>query len=74
MNAEQVIFHKRRLCGVPDVPNNTPKDIVEKNPAHCCCCSSEMLIEECLSLGMQQLGMYILICPTCSQVGSLQHS
>jgi len=74
MSAEQVIVHKRDLCGVPDVPNDTPRDIVEKNPAHCRCCGSEMIIKECSSTGMQQLDMYLLVCQTCSQVGSLQHS
>ncbi|MEK7578235.1 MAG: hypothetical protein AAB789_01205 [Patescibacteria group bacterium] len=65
MSAEQAIDHTRGLCGAPDVPNNTPRSVVEKNPAHCRCCGSEMYIEECKSLGMQQLDMYVLICPNC---------
>ena len=28
--AEQVIVHKRELCGMPNVPNNTPRSDVEK--------------------------------------------
>ena len=30
MNAEQTIDHTRGLCGTPDVPNDTPRSIVEK--------------------------------------------
>ena len=74
MNAEQEFVHKRKLCGKPDIPNNTPRDVVEKNPAHCLCCGSEMVIRECSSAGMQQLDMYLLVCQTCSDVGALQHS
>ena len=74
MSAEQTIVHKRELCGKPDVPNDTMREVVEKNPAHCRCCGSEMIIKECSSTGMQQLDMYLLVCLTCSQIGSLQHS
>lgn len=70
MSAEQIIVHKRKLCGAPDIPNNTPRESVEKNPAHCHCCGSEMYIKECTSLGMQQLGMYWLLCPTCPSPSS----
>jgi len=65
MRAEQAIDHTRGLCGTPDVPNNTSREAVEKNPAHCRCCGSEMVIRECSSMGMQQLSMYWLLCPTC---------
>ncbi len=57
--------HERGLCGKPDIPNNMPREEIEKNPAHCLCCGSEMAIKDCSSMGMQQLGMYILVCPTC---------
>ena len=60
------IDHTRGLCGKPDVLDNTSREAVEKDPAHCRCCGSEMKIEECSSLGMQQLGMLWLICTTCS--------
>lgn len=59
------IDHGKGLCGVPDVPDNTPRVVVETNPAHCRCCGAEMSIKECTSIGMQQLGMYWLFCPTC---------
>lgn len=53
------------LCGQPDKPNNTPRASLGTTPAHCRCCGSEMETSDCSSLGMQQLGMYILVCPTC---------
>ncbi len=57
--------HDRGLCDEPDVPNNTPRAVVESSPAHCRCCGSAMEIHEMNSLGMQQAGMYRLICPVC---------
>lgn len=60
------IDHTRGLCGIPDVPQNTPREEVEANPAHCKCCGSEMQIKEPQSVGMQQLDIYMLICPFCS--------
>ena len=65
METNTEINHTRGLCGKPDVPDNTPRHVVEANPAHCICCGSEMHIEECASLGMQQGGMYWLFCPKC---------
>ncbi len=59
------IDHSRGLCGKPDVPNDTPREVVEENPAHCLCCGSEMQVEETSSAGMQQGGMYWLVCPIC---------
>jgi transcription elongation factor Elf1 len=59
------IDHTRGLCGKPDVPENTPKKDVEKNPAHCLCCGSKMNIVNPESISMQQLGVYALVCPTC---------
>lgn len=57
--------HTRDLCGKPDVPDGTPRHVVEVKPAHCLCCGSKMSIHECISISMQQLGMYVLSCPTC---------
>jgi len=65
MCKEDKIDHTRGLCGKPNVPDSTPRDVVEKTPAHCLCCDSEMYIEELNSMGMQQLGMYRLCCPKC---------
>lgn len=59
------IDHTRGLCGKPDVPSSTPRHIVEVTPAHCLCCKSEMCVEDCTSEGMNQLGMYSLVCPMC---------
>ena len=59
------IDHTRGLCGQPDVPNDTPRRQLKSKPAHCRCCGSEMQVEDCTSAGMDQLGMYWLICPTC---------
>jgi len=59
------VDHGRGLCGMPNVPENTPRSVVENNPAYCFCCGSKMRIEECTSEGMQQLGMYWLFCSTC---------
>lgn len=65
MTNEQTVNHNRNLCGRPDVPNDTPREVVEQNPAHCLCCGSEMQIVELSGLGMQQAGMYRLVCPDC---------
>lgn len=67
MTSSSIIDHTRGLCGKPDVPNNTPREIVEENPAHCLCCGNEMEIEEMHSTGMQQAGMYILTCTFCTE-------
>ena len=65
MEQVSIIDHTRGLCGKPDVSNNTPRHVVEANPAHCLCCESEMRVEDCTSEGMSQLGIYWLFCPTC---------
>lgn len=65
MKPVTVCDHTRGLCGKPNVPNNTSREEVEKNPAHCLCCESEMRVEDTTSSGMGQLGMYWLICPIC---------
>lgn len=66
MVTQSEIDHGRGLCGKPDIPeDDTPRKVVEAQPAHCLCCGSEMSIRECSSLGMQELGMYWLFCPTC---------
>lgn len=59
------VDHTRGLCGKPDVNKNTPIEKLDGNPAHCKCCGSEMEIRDMNSLGMQQLGMYLLVCKTC---------
>lgn len=59
------IDHTRGLCGEPDVPLDTPREGVEKNPAHCLCCGSVMEICEPESMMLRRLGSYALICPTC---------
>ena len=59
------VDHSRGLCGKPDVPNDTAIEVVKANPAHCLCCGSEMYIQEPSSIGMQQLGIYAVYCPTC---------
>ena len=65
MISDTKIDHSRGLCGKPDVPKNTSREFIESTPAHCQCCGSIMKIEECTSLGMQQAGMFWLICPVC---------
>lgn len=66
MSSAMVCDHTRGLCGKPNVPiDNTPREEVEQNAAHCLCCGSEMRVEDCTSSGMNQAGMYWLICPTC---------
>jgi hypothetical protein len=64
------IDHTRGLCGKPDVPEDLPRDELDRNPAYCLCCGSEMQIEETSSLGMQELGMYWLVCPICPPTAS----
>jgi len=59
------IDHGRRLCGKPDVPNDTPIEEVEKHPAHCRCCGSVMTIVKPNSMSLQQLGSYALVCDNC---------
>ena len=60
------IDHSRGLCGKPDIPTeNIPREVVEKQPAHCRCCGQTMMIGELGSIGMQQLGMYYLYCTMC---------
>ena len=65
MSAE--IDHARGLCGEPDIPNNTPREDIESGRVipKCQCCGATMQIRDCTSIGMQQLGMYALICPEC---------
>ena len=66
MDQTTAIDHSRGLCGKPDVSiNGTPREAMEVSPAHCLCCGSKMLVEDCTSEGMNQLGMYWLICPIC---------
>lgn len=62
---KRCVDHSLGLCSNPDVPNDTPREDLEQNPAHCICCGSDMQIVEMDSLGMQQAGMYRLICTTC---------
>lgn len=58
------IDHSRGLCG--NVANtNITRGECEQNPPHCLCCDSPMMIEECSSMGMQQLGMFRVVCPNC---------
>lgn len=61
----EIVGHNRGLCGKPDIPLDTRKEDVEKNPAHCLCCGSEMEIHDPVSVTMQQLGVYALVCPKC---------
>lgn len=56
--------HSRGLCQQPDVPNDTPR-FMARNLARCRCCGSRMRDEDCDSAGMNQLGMYWLVCPLC---------
>ena len=65
MNLVFGLDHTRGLCGLPDVSTDTPRATVEARPAHCQCCGSAMEVKECSSLGLQQLGMYWLVCPAC---------
>ncbi len=65
MPQEVVCDHTRGLCGKPDVPDNTSRAEVERRPAHCLCCGSEMQVKNTTSSGMNQLGMFWLICPSC---------
>jgi len=64
MTIDQV-DHTRGLCGCPDIPEDTPREVVKTKPAHCRCCGSEMYIQDPESFGMQELGIYALLCPTC---------
>jgi hypothetical protein len=59
------IVHNKDLCGKPDIPNDTPRAAVVANPAHCLCCEAVMVMKECTSLVMEELGMYVLECPNC---------
>lgn len=60
------VDHSRGLCGIPDLPiENTPRIVAETRGAKCQCCGSAMFIQECTSIGMQQLDMYWLMCPIC---------
>jgi hypothetical protein len=65
--------HTRGLCGKPDVPNDTPREVAELNPAHCLCCGSDMLVKDTTSLAMNELGMYWLICPVCPSLEKKLH-
>jgi len=58
------IDHTRGLCGKPDIPDGTPLEEARKNPPHCLCCGSTMkVIADGGSL--EQLGVYVVLCPTC---------
>ncbi|MEK7203630.1 MAG: hypothetical protein AAB627_00945 [Patescibacteria group bacterium] len=63
------VDHTRGLCGKPNVSDNTPREvvekIVEKKAARCLCCGTAMYIQDPVSIGMQQLGVYLLVCPSC---------
>ena len=61
------INHSRSLCGKPDIPSGQilPQEEAEIRPPKCKCCGSRMVVKECSSIGMQQLGMYWLICEVC---------
>lgn len=59
-------------CGVPDIPNfNIEKDILSRfqadtNPPPCKCCATKMRTVDCSSDSMDALGMYYLVCDTCT--------
>lgn len=59
------IDHSRGLCGKPDVSGMALQKEVEKNPAHCLCCGTQMKIVPPVSTSLEQLGTYALICPFC---------
>lgn len=67
---DRIIDHTRSLCGKPDVPNNTSREELLLHPAHCLCCGTEMQVEEVSSVGMQQLGMFWVVCPVCPSENS----
>ena len=56
--------HSRGLCGKAPT-TSLPRAEAEANPPRCQCCNATLVIEECTSPQMQQLGMYWLICPVC---------
>lgn len=57
--------HGRDLCGKPDVPRDTPKEVAEKTPPHCLCCGNTMRIVSADSSVMGQLGVYAVVCDYC---------
>ncbi len=60
------IKHKPSLCGKPDVPlNGATQEDLKKHPARCLCCNAEMYTMECDSESMQELGMFLVVCPLC---------
>jgi hypothetical protein len=61
-----VVDHSRGLCGKSDRGNTLPCEEAEANPPNCLCCGSPMKVVDCDSSGMNELGMYWLICPLCS--------
>jgi len=66
MPDKKEVDHDKALCGKPNVPNNIPLEDLEKRPAHCLCCGSEMVVQKPESVSMQQLGIFCLVCPICS--------
>lgn len=50
-------------CGVPREGLDVPRSVAEAGGLHCSGCGAVMEVEECTSLGMQQLGMYVAVCP-----------
>jgi hypothetical protein len=69
MSGQGRVDHDRGLCGKPDIPEGTPLEVVEMNPAHCLCCGAEMHIVPPQSLELRQSGTYTLVCPDCPEQG-----
>ena len=64
MNHEVVIDHSLGLCGKPDQTNMTWEE-AQQSPPKCCCCKQPMHPVECVSFGMQELGMFHVLCMHC---------
>ena len=61
------IDHSKGLCGIPDNKATfLSREDAEANPPKCKCCRHRMVVRDCTSEGLNQLGMYWLICEFCS--------
>ncbi|KKU93947.1 MAG: hypothetical protein UY26_C0003G0097 [Candidatus Jorgensenbacteria bacterium GW2011_GWA1_48_13] len=66
-----LVDHSRELCGKPDIPEETPREVVERKPAHCLCCGSEMSLEDPPTEGQIIRGEYRFVCPVCPRPANL---
>lgn len=58
------IDHTKGLCGKPNIDINTPLEEAKKIDIRCLCCDTKMqIVADGGSL--EQLGVYVVICPFC---------